>query len=489
MKKWTKRGYLTAFVVIGLLMYGTTVRATAWTSGEETIKNGIYAGEIELSGMTETQARAAVEEFVQSLENVQITLLAAEGNQVKVTAGELGIFWDNPELVTEAAQLGTRGNVIERYKMLKDLEYEHKVYPIKISFDMQVINDILIDKCAVYDTEAKDAYLVRENGRFQVVEGHTGYKLDVETSIDMISDYLKTEWDYQPCSIQLDIVIDEPRGSVEELSAVTDVLGTSTTAFDLADFGRSANVANGCKLVNGVTLYPGDEFSTCDALVPFTAANGYYMAGSYINGRVVDSLGGGVCQVSTTLYNAVLNAELEVTKRYNHSMIVNYVAPSADAAIAENTKDFCFMNNLDYPIYIEGYTEDQYVTFNIYGVETRNEGYEVRYESEVLEVIHPTTDAISADPAQPIGYIVTEGAHTGYRARMWKIVYQDGVQISRTQVNSSNYRMVPRSATVGVATEDSHAYEEIMAAIGTGSIDHVKNVIALLTAPPPEPEE
>ena len=102
----------------------------------------------------------------------------------------------------------------------------------------------------------------------------------------------------------------------------------------------------------------------------------------------------------------------------------------------------------------------------------------------MLEVINPTSDTIYADSSQPIGYIVKESAHIGYKARLWKVVTENGVEVSRTQVNSSNYKMVPRSATVGTATADPNAYNEIMAAIGTNSIDHINNVIAILTAPP-----
>lgn len=484
MKNWMKNVAVSVFVAVSLLLFGNLAEA----KGENTIKNGVFAGQINLSGMTSDQASAAVEEFISQLESVEVTLLAADGNQITVTAGELGLSWANPELVSEAMQLGTQGNVIERYKILKDLENENKIYPILISFDLQTINDFLIEECAIYDVDAVDAYLVREDDQFQVVEGQVGYKLDVETSIDRINDYLTGEWDYQTCSIQLDVAVEQPRGSVEELSVVQDILGTCTTSFNSSNSARGANVINGCNLINGITLYPGDEFSTYDAVAPFTERNGYYMAGSYLNGKVVDSLGGGICQVSTTLYNAVLGAELEVTERHNHSMIVTYVDPSADAAIAESAgKDFRFVNNLDYPIYIEGYTQNKRITFNIYGKETRDEGYEVRYESEILEVINPTSDTIYADPSLPLGYIGNvESAHIGYKARLWKIVLQDGVEVSRTLVNSSTYKMVPRSATVGTATADPQAYEEIMAAIGTGSIDHVRNVIALLV-PPTEP--
>lgn len=237
-------------------------------------------------------------------------------------------------------------------------------------------------------------------------------------------------------------------------------------------------MANGCSLINGSTIYPGEEFSAYEAVSPFTVDNGYHMAGSYLNGQVVDSLGGGICQVSTTLYNAVLRAELEVTERYNHSMIVTYVDPSADAAIAESSgKDFKFKNNLDYPIYIEGYTTpDKQITFTIYGVETRDSGHEVVYESEVLERIEPDTEVIYTDAAQPVGYCSVQSAHIGYKARLWKIVKENGVEVSREQINSSTYMKAPRSATVGIATEDPGAYNAIMAAVASGSVDQVKAV-------------
>ena len=485
MKKWMRRGYFAALVFGCALIAG----AHAEAEGADTIKKGIFAGDIDLSGMNAQEAEAAVRAYVESLEEVEITLLAAADAQVPVTAGELGIAWANPELISDALEVGSHGNVIERYKLLKDLEEENLVYPIEFSVDVQAVSNILSEKCAQYDVGAQDAELKREDGEFRIVEGRTGYKLDVETSIGVVSAYLTEQWDGQPCTVALDVAVEEPRGTAEELAQVKDVLGTFTTSFGSSTSNRGANVVNGCNLINGTLLYPGDEFSTSESVGPFTVENGYFMAGSYLNGRVVDSLGGGICQVSTTLYNAVLLAELEVTERYNHSMIVTYVEPSADAAIADDIKDFKFANDQDYPVYIEGYTENGKLTFTIYGRETRPADREVRYESEVLEVINPPADIINADASKPLGYaVVTDSAHIGYKARLWKVVLEGGQEVSRTQVNSSSYKMVPRSAVVGTATEDPVAYEEIMAAIGTGSLDHVKNVIALLLPPPPAEE-
>ncbi|MDE7251473.1 MAG: VanW family protein [Acetatifactor sp.] len=487
MKKFWKMGKTVLIGIALVLTFSVEVQA----AGTDTINQGVYAREIDLSGKTVTEARAAVEFYVENLKSTEITLEVAGGREVLITAGDLGMTWVNTELPEEAVQLGRKGNIIERYKILENLLHENYIFPIELDFDVATIDTVLAEKCVKYDKKAVNVSLSRnEEGQFEVVEGVEGAILDIEASIDKIYDYLTGDWDHQPCRIPLEITVDEPLGSAEELANVTDLLGGFTTSYRTSGASRSANVENGCHLINGTTLYPGEEFSTYEVVSPFSEANGYYMAGSYLNGKVVDSLGGGICQVSTTLYNAVLKSELEVTERHNHSMIVAYVDPSADAAIAESAgKDFRFVNNLDYPIYIEGFVKDKKITFNIYGKETRNANREVKYESEVLEVINPQTDAIYADASRPLGSIVTESAHTGYKAQLWKIVTEDGVEVSREKINSSSYKMSPRSATVGTATADPNAYNEIMAAIGTGSIDHVKNVIAMLTAPAPAPEE
>lgn len=484
MKKFWKQAALLCglALVIAWLLPGDTF------AKEETIKEGVYAGSISLTGMTKEEAYDAITQYVEALSEIEITLVAAEDNQVVVTAGELGITWVNEEIPEEAVLLGSQGNVVARYKALKDLAHENKIYPIEIDFDIMLIDGVLAEKCSKYDKEAVDMSLVLKNGVFSTKEGSAGYALDVESSIDAVYEYLLQDWDHQACTIALQIITTQPRGTEEELLQVKDVLGSYTTSYKSSGVNRVGNIENGARLINGVTLYPGDEFSTCDMVTPFTAANGYYMAGSYISGKVVDSLGGGICQVSSTLYNAVLLSELEVTERHNHSMIVSYVEPSADAAIAESSgKDLRFINNTDYPIYVESYTtSDKTVTVTIYGVEQRDAGHSVKYVSEVTETIPPSADVITADSSLALGIVSISDAHTGYKARLWKVVYENGREVSREQVNTSSYKMTPRSATVGVATADPNAYNQIMAAIATGDAIHVRNIAAMLISPAAE---
>ncbi len=445
---------------------------------EEKMEAGIYVDDIDISGMTKSEAEEAIDAYVAAYGDAQITLHAPEEGEIKTSAAELGLKWGNREILEEAAYFGRDGDILQCYKELRDLEYKNKVYRVNFDFDKSKIRELIEENADQYDREAVNASLKKTEDGFEVTGGQSGFVVDREGTAESVYTYLTDEWTGSACDLEMQVEMQEPQGSAEDLEKVKDVLGTFTTSFSTSGGARSENVINGCRLLSGITLYPGEEISTLEALIPFSEENGYYMAASYLNGQVVDSLGGGICQVSTTLYNAVLQAELEVVERYNHSMIVTYVDPSADAAIAESSgKDFKFKNNLDYPIYIDGYTTpEKEITFTIYGMETRDSGREVIYESEVLERIVPDTEVIYTDASMPVGYCSVQSAHIGYKARLWKIVKENGTEVSREQVNSSSYMKAPRSATVGVATEDPGAYNAIMAAVASGSVDQVKAV-------------
>ena len=463
-----------------MLIWSSTAQAK---SQDAAILDGVYVEDIDLSGMTQEEAMQAVNAFVDTLKTKVVTFGTVEDHYVAVTTGDLGMSWDNTQIIEEAAGLGKEGNIVQRYKAIQDLKHGKKVYKLELSLDKDLIRTIMQEQCAEYDVEAVNAQLSRENGSFKIVEGQTGEAVNIEESLNKIYDYLTNGWDFQDASIDLVIDVTEPKGDTTQLSKVKDVLGTFTTSYSTSGSARCKNVENGCRLINGTTLYPGEEFSTLTKIQPFTEANGYYPAGSYQNGMVVDSLGGGICQVSTTLYNAVLLSELEVTQRSNHSMIISYVKPSMDAAIAESSgKDFKFVNNLDYPIYIEGYTSDKKITFVIYGVETRDSGHKVRYESEVLSTTEPDSEKIIADSSQGVGFVDVQSAHIGYKAQLWKIVEENGEEVSREVINTSNYKMTPRTATVGTKTDNAVYANRIQVAIASGSIDTVKAEAAAIRA-------
>ncbi len=472
-----------AFVLSAVLAGSFRMGNVAAASGDDVILEGIYMGEISLAGMTADEAKATVRAFVDGLKMKKITFGAPNDHYVIVNLGEFGLTWDNESDIDAAAALGKKGNIVKRYKAIEDLKHGNKVYELKLSLDRDLIRAVLEGQCAEYDVAPINNTITRVDGEFVIEAGQTGQRVNVEESLTKTYDYITIGWDYQDVSIELAIDVTEPRGSVEELERMTDVLGTFTTSYSTSSSARCKNVENGCRLINGTLLYPGDEFSTYDTIKPFTEANGYYPAGSYQNGKVVDSLGGGICQVSTTLYNAVLLSELEVTERNNHSMIIAYVKPSMDAAIAESAgKDFRFINSWDNPIYIEGKTEGKQITFTIYGVEQRDPGRVVRYESETLSTTRPDHEIITPTTSQGVGYISVESAHIGYTAQLWKVVEENGVEVSREVINKSSYKVSPRSATVGVNTDNPNYAARINAAVASGSIDTCKAEAAAIKA-------
>ena len=227
----------------------------------------------------------------------------------------------------------------------------------------------------------------------------------------------------------------------EDLKDIKDVLGTFTTNYSSSTSERATNIAVGTEKMDGVLLMPGETISGYERMQPFTIKNGYKMAKAYQNGLVVDSVGGGACQIATTLYQAALRAEVKITERKNHSMIVGYVQPSGDAAIAGDYKDIKVTNNRSTPIYVEAVTSGRNVTFTIWGKEDRSGDRTIEFVSEVINET-PKGKTYKDDPSKPVGYVRKESdGHKGRVSKLWKVVKENGVEVSRELVSSDTYRM------------------------------------------------
>lgn len=446
---------------------------------DRVIQSGITIGGVDVGGMTEAAAEQKLRDTFAGYGKAVITLTGSEGSgqePVEVTADQLGLSWTDHSAVEKAGSYGHGPNLIARYKEKKDLEQNGAEVAADLGFRRGDIMSVLENQCASFNQEAVDAGLTRENGQFVVHDGTPGTVIDEAASADKILSVLSDDWKGQNLTIALDMKTEQPRGSAQELAEVKDLLGTFTTSYPNSGEARCTNIANACGFIDGTLVYPGQEFSVLKTITPFTAENGYELAGSYLGSQVVDSFGGGICQVSTTLYNAVIRAELQVDERHNHSLVVGYVDLSDDAAIAESSgMDFKFTNTLDCPVYLEGTISGKSITFNIYGKETRDPGRKVSFESETLETVEPEGEAVYTDSTQPVGTITYTAAHTGYRAQLWKVVTENGKEVSREVFNRSTYNMAPKSCTVGTLGTMTQA---LQAAVSSQSISAVETALA-----------
>lgn len=496
MKKFNHNfvGFLFAMAVCTLAFMPVTVNAG---QKDETIAEGVYIGKINVGGMTEEEAADAIQSYLDSADDAVFTLFAGE-RSVEVKASELGVHFTDANAVQEAMDVCKNGSLIKRYKDKKDLENGNKVIEMTLDVESSKVTELLEEKADKLNQEAVNNSLIRKDGKFEFIKGAQGIVVNVGESIGAIEEYISSEWDGKDAEISLVAEVAEPLGSEEELSKIKDLLGGFNTNYSSSSKNRCDNIAIAASKIDGTVLYPGEEFSVYESIGPLDAANGYELAGAYENGQTVESYGGGVCQVSTTMYNAVILAELEVTQRSNHSMIVTYVKPSMDAAIAGDYKDLRFINNYETPIYIEAYTVGKNLYFNIYGEETRPSNRKVTYESEVVSEQDPGTQFVAT--GDPAGYMsVKQGKHTGYVARLWKVVTVDGVEESREVYNKSTYRASPKIVNVGTASEDPNVSATIGAALATGDEATIYAAVAPYTAsanailnpapPAPSPEE
>lgn len=417
---------------------GNNSSTNAVQEEQGTIEDNVYIDGLAVGGMDYGEASDAVADYVASLSSKQVTVTVND-NMLTTDLGSVGLICNTDAAVKAAFEAGKQ----EKVSLIFDI-------------DKTVFEQFVENQCAEYEVKPKNAKLKRVNGEFSIRLGRVGKLVDTEaTRTELINAVNSSVINDNVINVTAVITEKDPEYTSKDMAKCKDVLGKFSTTFQTSQTDRTANLSNAAGFIDGTVLYPGQTFSVADTIYPLSEDNGYRAAPSYADGQVVDSLGGGVCQVSTTLYNAVLLAELEVVQRQPHSMVVSYVSPSMDAAIAGDYKDLKFSNNTDAPVYIQGSVYGGVITFTIYGQETRPSGRTIKFESEKVETIEPGADIVTKDPTQPEGYQkVTQQAHVGYVANLYKIVYENGVQVSRDKVNYSKYNAEPKHVTIGTGKAD-----------------------------------
>lgn len=441
-------------------------------------EDNIFIENINVSGMDEAEITAAVQAKMQELSSSTI-ILSAGGGSVAVTAQDFGLTYTNTDVIRQALETGQKGNALKRFEAAYRKEEDGPmILELKFAVDENLVRQVLSNQAAPLQKPAVNMSLVRnEDGSFASTPGEDGWTIDTESAVQTIKDFFTSEWRGGRAGISLATAPVAAQGSEEQFALVKDVLGQSQTAYADSSEVRKQNIQVGVSLINGSVIYPGQEFSVEATTQPYTAEHGYAPAPSYEMGSIVDTYGGGLCQVSTTLYLALLNAELEITERSSHSMIVNYVEPSMDAAVAEGVKDLKFVNNTDAPIYIMGTADGTNLSFSIYGHETREAGRTVTYQSETLETT-AITDAVDTDPELPWGQTRGESGHLGSEARLWKIVTVNGVEESKTQVNDSEYNMAPNTVYYGTKGASDAAIDELESVLDVKDLTAANAVVA-----------
>jgi len=330
---------------------------------------------------------------------------------------------------------GKKGNVVNKEelknKIMDILKNDNPEYTIKLNTTEVDPEKIDINKIheEVYK-EAKDAYYTKDP--FQVYPHEDGIDFDINEATELLKE------DKEEYEIKLKIT--KPKITTADLGteAFPDLLSSFSTKYDASNVNRTNNLVLAMKSLNGVVVAPGEVFSYNKTLGKRTIQAGYREAGGFAGGRVVQLVGGGICQISSTLYNAVVYANMEIVERYNHMFLAGYVGAGKDATVSYGTLDFKFKNTRKYPIVIKTSIGSGVAKVSIYGIKEEVE-YEIEISTQVLSYSQFSTiyeDDYSLQPGQEK---VVQNGMNGCKSITYKIVKLNGSQISSSVLSSDEY--------------------------------------------------
>ena len=342
---------------------------------------------------------------------------------------------------------GREGSLKERYKIVKALEEENVDITCAFEFDESKVAAVVEGLEKVVNADAVDSTLSINKGNITITDDEIGFVMDKKATAENIIAAIESMED---ATIYVEGKDIQPKVTRETNEMSIDLIGSYYTTYTSGNPGRNENLRVGSNYINGTIVNPGEVFSMNIGLGEQTYEGGYKDAAVIVNGKIEDGLAGGVCQVTSTLYNAVILAELEVVERSNHSLTVGYVPLGQDAAIAGDYKDFKFRNDTEYPVYIEAYTTGSKVVCNVYGHEIHNDGRKVVFENVMKEKIEKPEEKVTEDPTLPFGTReVTSTGYIGYKYETYKNVYEGGELVSRALFSRSSYKATPDEVTVG----------------------------------------
>ena len=329
---------------------------------------------------------------------------------------------------------GKTGVSVEKEKLKKAiLERAEKEKSEDIIIEVFETEPQNIDIDKIYNevyTEPKDAYYTKDP--FEIFPHVEGVNFDKEEAKKIL------EQDKEEYEIPLIITVPEITTNKIGTEAFPDMLSTFSTRYDASNIPRTTNLKLAMQKLNGVVVSPGETFSYNKTLGKRTAEAGYKEAGGFAGGKVVQTLAGGICQISSTLYDAVVYANLDIVERHNHMFLAGYVGAGKDATVVYGTYDFKFKNTRKYPVMIKTSIGNGIAQISIYGIKEEVE-YEVEISSKILsyisyKVVYETDNSLASGTEK-----VVQNGMNGCKSITYKILKLNGKQVSSTVLSTDTY--------------------------------------------------
>lgn len=368
-----------------------------------------------------------------------------EGDELIINPGADGV-----RVNTDKLKDMIKTNILNRNPLELAKDFKNSI--IEIPYEDVKADNIDLEK--IYNevhSEPKDAYYTEatETTNFAIYKDVDGidFAISMEDAKNIISQEGLSEYVIPLSRKKANVTINNIG-----IEAFPYEISKYTTSYDASNLSRSENLRIAASKINGTVIMPGEQFSFNGVVGERTVAEGYKDAKIYSDGQVVDGLAGGICQISSTLYNAALEANLQIDERYNHSFTTTYVKEGRDATVVYGIKDLKFTNNRAFPIKIEASVANGIALFKIYGIQEEKE-YKVNIIPVVLDTYPYTTQTITDYSLAPGTMVVKQAGASGYKVATYKEVSLNGVIISKELISNDTYKTMTRIVRVGPQVE------------------------------------
>lgn len=477
------------------------------------IPRGVHIAKIDFSNMTKEEAKSILEEIYSKKAENEI-LFKYEDFETTTTYEALEVEYQIDKAIDEAYNVGRKGNIIkDNWELIKAI-FQQKEIELEATIDEEMLNQIIQNiNNSIEGAVVQPSYYRKEGeDKLIITEGKEGLKVNEEQIYKDVYELIKNQTDIniikiplenvQPDKIDLQkiyeeihkevqdayytqnpfkvypevegvdfdienakniiaekkeqyeipLIITKPNKTTKEIGteAFPDLLATFSTKYQSSNVNRTTNLKLAADKINGIVLLPGEEFSYNKTVGERTVQAGFKEAAVFNAGRVENGLGGGICQISSTLYDAVVMADLDVTVRRNHQFVTSYVKAGADATVVWGSQDFKFKNTRKYPIKITITVSGGVATAKIWGVKEEVE-YDITIETKKTATIPYTTQYVQ-DSSLPAGQqkIVQSGSN-GQKVEAYKVKRLNGQVISTTLLSKDTYNAMKKIVHVGTA--------------------------------------
>ena len=420
---------------------------------QDTFYDGITLEGESLSGLTMLDAIAKYQKQLSNVASATSITITARGKTYTLDSSSVQMSTNLQSTLSLAYSTGRTGSFDERYAQLQQLKSEGLDFSLNRGWNEDTLRSKISQIAADVYVKGQDADVESfdpDTGKFTFTSEVTGYELDSDDLYAQITQAVANG--NVNANIEAKIIEVAPEHTVEYMKEHFGRISYAQTK-TTSNSDRNRNIKLATAEFNGMRVEPGETLSFNKTTGERTEAKGYRPAGAYSGGFLVQEPGGGVCQVSTTLYNAVVKADLEVLERSPHSRVSDYVPIGLDAAVNWPSQDFKFKNTSDYPIFIVAEFADQKLTFKIYGKQL-DDGVYIKLESEKTETISaPEGVDEKPDSTLPVGQFKDEKARDGAKAVSYKVYYdKNDNEIKREVLARSSYPASIAIRRVGTGT-------------------------------------